>query len=115
MRVWSASFSRSKSPPKSPAAPSTRDLFQVRTWLGWTSTGGQSPPWSPHLSGLLGHLGLECWAVLLTTLLHLLLLHVSSVILGAGPDLKHLSEIWGPSHLEPTIKSAIRKEMQGMS
>src|SRR5918992_5075134 len=99
MRVWSASFSRSKSPPKSPAAPSTRDLFQVRTWLGWTSTGGQSLRWSPHLSGLLGHLGLECWAVLLTTLLHLLLLHVSSVILGAGPDLKHLSEIWGPSHL----------------
>jgi hypothetical protein len=35
--------------------------------------------------------------VLLTTLLHFLLLHVSSVILGAGPDLKHLSEIWGPS------------------
>ena len=35
--------------------------------------------------------------MLLTTLLHFLLLHVSSVILGAGPDLKYLSEIWGPS------------------
>jgi hypothetical protein len=38
--------------------------------------------------GCQGHLGLECWAVLLTTLLHLLLLHVSSIILGAGPDLR---------------------------
>jgi hypothetical protein len=36
--------------------------------------------------------------MLLTTLLHLLLLHVSSVILGAGPDLSYLSEIWGPPH-----------------
>src|ERR687896_2173567 len=54
--------------------------------------------------GLQGHLGLECWAVLLTTLLHLLLLHVSSVILGAGPDLKHLSGIWGPSHYLFTLQ-----------
>jgi hypothetical protein len=36
--------------------------------------------------------------MLLTTLLHLLLLHVSSVILGAGPDLSYLSRIWGPPH-----------------
>ena len=33
-----------------------------------------------------------------TALLHLLLLHVSSVILGAGPDLSYQSKIWGPSH-----------------
>jgi hypothetical protein len=32
------------------------------------------------------------------TLLHLLLLRVSSVILGAGPDLSYLSRIWGPPH-----------------
>src|ERR671917_1940849 len=43
--------------------------------------------------------------MLLTTLLHFLLLHVSSVILGAGPDLKHLSEIWGPSH--PTTRCGL--------
>src|ERR687894_1573906 len=38
--------------------------------------------------------------MLLATLLHLLLLRVSSVILGAGPDLSYLSEIWGPPHLQ---------------
>jgi DNA invertase Pin-like site-specific DNA recombinase len=41
--------------------------------------------------------------MLLTTLLHLLLLSVSSVILGAGPDLSYLSGIWGPSHLTENI------------
>jgi hypothetical protein len=39
------------------------------------------------------------------TLLHLLLLRVSSVILGAGPDLSYLSRIWGPPHF--TVLSAL--------
>jgi hypothetical protein len=41
--------------------------------------------------------------MLLATLLHLLLLRVSSVILGAGPDLSYLSEIWGPPQTAPFI------------
>src|SRR5918992_5136716 len=48
--------------------------------------------------GFQGHLGFEYWAMLLMTLLHLLLLRLSSVILGAGPDLSYLSRIWGPPH-----------------
>jgi hypothetical protein len=42
------------------------------------------------------------------TLLHLLLLHVSSVILGAGPDLSYLSEIWGPPHFTGLWKDFAR-------
>jgi len=50
--------------------------------------------------------------MLLTTLLHLLLLSVSSVILGAGPDLSYLSGIWEPSQ-RGTIKATVPKEYEG--
>jgi hypothetical protein len=47
------------------------------------------------------------------TLLHLLLLRVSSVILGAGPDLSYLSRIWGPPHRHFALKLRGQKVKAG--
>src|SRR3989337_2004739 len=82
-----------------PEAPSTSALFHTLTCAGWTSNLlAISAVVSSSLSASRATLALNAGLCFLRLCFMVCSSWSASVILGAAPDLSHLSSFWGPPH-----------------